>query len=132
MCLQGRVFQWQEDINVVVISAISSTKPCLSIWDFNFQPRNIAKRSSCPWNQPHILRKSDESLLSPDKSETQFCRRKTAEGDNVRINVSPKKHCTFLLFKGSAFPQIFFPIKWKFWGRHFFLIVNVWYTYLLL
>ena len=29
-----RVFQWQEDINVVVISAFSSTKPCLSFLKF--------------------------------------------------------------------------------------------------
>ena len=31
-----RVFQWQEDINDVVISALSSTKLCLSFWNFNF------------------------------------------------------------------------------------------------
>ena len=31
---QKIVFQWQEDINAVVISALSSTKPCLSSWKF--------------------------------------------------------------------------------------------------
>ena len=29
-----RVFQWQENINVVVISTLSSTKPCLSCLKF--------------------------------------------------------------------------------------------------
>ena len=33
--VQG-LFQWQEDINVVVISALSSTKPCLSFLKFQF------------------------------------------------------------------------------------------------
>ena len=40
------------------------------------------------------------------KSETRFCRRKTAKEDNVKINVSPSIPCTFLLFKASAFLQI--------------------------
>ena len=31
-----RVFRWQEDINVVVISALSSTKSCLSFLKFSF------------------------------------------------------------------------------------------------
>ena len=41
-------------------------------------------------------------------SDTQFCRRKTAE-DNPKINFSPNIPFTFLLFKGSAFLHIFFP-----------------------
>ena len=50
--------------------------------------------TSCPWNQPHFLMKSYKSLLSPKrnklniKSQTRFCRRKTAEGDNVKIYIS--------------------------------------------
>ena len=45
------------------------------------------------------------------KSETRFCRRKTAEDDNAKINVSPNIPCTFLLFKGSAFIQILLSLE---------------------
>ena len=31
-----KVLQWQEDINVVVINAPSSTNLCLSFWNVNF------------------------------------------------------------------------------------------------
>ena len=60
------------------------------------------------------LRNSDKSLLSPEqnklkKSETRFCRRKTAEENNAKINVSPNIPSTFFLFKTSTFLQIFFP-----------------------
>ena len=49
------------------------------------------------------------------KSETQFCRRKTAKDGNVKINVSSNIPCTFLLFEANAFLQIFFPKKnWSF------------------
>ena len=37
------------------------------------------------------------------KSETQFCRRKTAEDNNAKIKVFPN------IFKANAFLQIFFP-----------------------
>ena len=93
------------------------------------------KRSLCRWNQPHFLRNSDKSLfISRSKPiETnqrhEFCRRKTAQDDNTKINVFSNIRCTFLLFKGRAFLQIFFPITSKFWERQFSLIVNVWYTY---
>ena len=43
------------------------------------------------------------------KSETWFCRRKTAEDNNTKIKVFPNMPSTFLLFKASAFHQIFFP-----------------------
>ena len=43
------------------------------------------------------------------KSKTLFCRRKTAEDSNAKIKVSPNIPCTVLLFKASAFLQIFFP-----------------------
>ena len=49
------------------------------------------------------------------KSETQSCRRKRAEDNNAKINVSPNIHCTFLLFKTSTFCQIFFPRILLFW-----------------
>ena len=43
------------------------------------------------------------------ESETRFCRWKTAEDINAKIHVLPNIPCTFLLFKASAFLQIFFP-----------------------
>ena len=63
------------------------------------------------------------------KSETRFCSRKTAEDDYVNINVPSNITCTFLLFKVSAFLQIFFPRKSKFWERQFFSVVNVWHSF---
>ena len=38
-----------------------------------------------------------------------FVKRKTAEDNNAKTNVSPNIPCIFLLFKASAFFQIFFP-----------------------
>ena len=51
----ARVFQWQEDINIVWIIALSSTKPCVSFLKFLIfsQP-----------NQPNYWRNSDKSLFS--------------------------------------------------------------------
>ena len=43
------------------------------------------------------------------KSDTRFCRRKTAEDNNTKINDFPNIPCTCLLFKASVFLQIFFP-----------------------
>ena len=63
------------------------------------------------------------------KSETLFCRRKTAEGDNANTNVSPNISCTFLPYKVSAFLQVFFLRKSKIWERQFFSIVNVWHPF---
>ena len=75
-----------------------------------FWPRYLGKHSLCPWNQPHFLRNSDKSILSPrqNKSETWLCRQTTAEDNNHKRNISPNIPCTFLLFKASAFVQIFF------------------------
>ena len=42
------------------------------------------------------------------KSEKWFCRQKTAEDNNAKINISPNIPWTLLLFKASAFLQIFF------------------------
>ena len=52
----------------------------------------------------YLLSKTNEK-----KSETWFCRRTTVEDNNAKINVSPNKPCTFLLFKAGVFLQIFFP-----------------------
>ena len=46
---------------------------------------------------------------NPKQSETQFCRRKTAEDNDAKINVFPNIPGIFLLFKATAFLQIFFP-----------------------
>ena len=48
------------------------------------------------------------------KSETRFCRRKSAEDDNANINAPLNIPCTFLLFNVSAFLPFFFPRKSKF------------------
>ena len=82
--------------------------------NFNFQPRYLGKCLFCLYNQPHFLRNSDKSLFYlPSKtilkkSETWLCREKTAEDSNTKINFFPNIPCTFLLFKASAFLQVFF------------------------
>ena len=45
--------------------------------------------------------------------------------DNAKIKVSTNIPCTLLLFKGSTFLQIFFPIKSKFREGQIFLTGNV-------
>ena len=40
---------------------------CLRLWNFHLEPRFFGKRTSCPWNQPHLFMKSDKNLLSPVK-----------------------------------------------------------------
>ena len=68
---------------------------------------------------------SDKTLLSPEQDKLKeiwdtLCRRKTAENDNAKIKVSSNMPGTFLLFKASAFLQIFFSSKSKIWERQFF------------
>ena len=88
----------------------------------------LGLRSAAKWIQLFNL----ALCLIVGKKLESFCRRKTAEDDNAKINVFPNILCTFLLFKSSACLQILFPIKSKFWERQFFLAVNVWHTYLFL
>ena len=88
-------------------------------WDFSFWPRYLRKRLLCPWNQPHVLRNSDKSLLSLEQNKLKelrdwFCRRKRALDNNAKINLSPNIPFTFLLFEAIAFLQIFFPRKNQF------------------
>ena len=52
------------------------------------------------------------------KFETRFCRRKTTEGNNVKINVSMNIPCTFLLFEARVFLLIIFPRKTSFEVLH--------------
>ena len=100
-----RVLEWQKDINVVFQNRVST------FGNFNFYPRYFGKLSLCPWNQTYFLIKvfylSTKTNLQ--KSETRFCRPKTAEDNNTKINVFSNIPCTFLLFKTTAFLQIFFP-----------------------
>ena len=109
----------------------------IGFWNFNFQPRYLGKRSLCPGNQSHFLGNSVKAFYLPSKtnqkkSETRFCRPKSAEDSNAKINVSPNISCTFLIFKASAFFQIFVPkiyFSVKFWELQFFSIVNVWHSF---
>ena len=61
--------------------------------------------------------KSDKSLpnkTNQKKFQAWFCRKKTAEDNNLKINIFLNILCTFLLFKANAFLQIFFPRKTSF------------------
>ena len=129
-----RLFQWHEDINVVVIIALSSTKR-VSVFEILTFSQDI-------WRNVHYVREIKliskgipikafypPSKANQKKSETRFCRRKTAKEDNAKIIVSPNIPCTFMLFKASLFLQIFFPRKSKFWELQFFFIVNVWNSF---
>ena len=84
-CNNSSVFQVHEDINVIVISALTSTKPCLSFLKCYFLAKTFGKSSFCPRNQPHFLMNSDKSLLSPEQSKLKeeiwdmVCRWKTVE-----------------------------------------------------
>ena len=130
-----RVFQWQKDINVAVIIAPSSTK--------QFQFFEILIFSQDIWRNFHYVREinliSEGTLIkafylrrktNQKKSETRFCGRMTAEDNNSKINVSPNMPFIFLLFKASAYLQIFLPRKSKFWECQLFSIVNVWHSFI--
>ena len=79
---------------LILLSVLFHLQNDVSVfWNFNFQPKYLEKRSLYPCNQSHFLRNSDKSLLSPEqnklkKSEIWYCRRKTTEDSNVKINVS--------------------------------------------
>ena len=52
---------------------------------------------------PHEIRTASFSSERNKLKEIRFCRRKTPEDDNLKINVSPNIPFAFLLFKASAF-----------------------------
>ena len=54
------------------------------------------------------------SKTNQKKSETSFCKRKTVEDDNAENKRFPEYTLYLLLFKASAFLQIFLPRKSKF------------------
>ena len=77
-------------------------------WNFNFYSRHLGKRSLYP----------------------RFCRRRTAEDNKPKINVSWVYLVTFcssklVHFFKCSFREIYFSDK--FWERQFFSIVNVWH-----
>ena len=118
-----KVQGFSSDMKILMslLSVLFHLQNCVSVFlNFNFKPRYLRKRTLCPWNQPHFLRNSDKNLLSPEqnkfkKPETCFCRRKTVEDNNSKINVSPNIPYTFLLFKASAFlsEKCTFPIRFE-------------------
>ena len=104
---------------------------CVSVfWNFDFYPRCLGKHPLWSCNQSHFLRNSDKSLRHSLVDERQL---KTL----IPKKLSPNMTFTFLLFKASAFLQIFFPRNWisekyfsnKFWERQFFSVVNVWHFF---
>ena len=61
-----------------------------------------------------FCKNSHISLLSIEQNNLKeiweyFFRGKTSEDNNAKIKVFPDIPCTFLLFKASAFLQVFFP-----------------------
>ena len=114
------IFQWQENINVVVIGALSSTKLCLFF--------EILISSQDTWGKVHYVPKINlisqgtpiksfylPSKINYNKSETRFCWQKTTEDNNAKINVSPNTPSTFFLFKTGAFFQKIFQKSLLFW-----------------
>ena len=56
-------FSSDRKISMLLYSLPFHLKNCVSVfWNFNFQARYLGE---CSWNQPHFLRNSDKSLLSP-------------------------------------------------------------------
>ena len=85
LCLQSLLFHQQ---NWVLI-----------FWRFYLELRFFGKYSLSPWNQTNFLMKSDKDLspskINKKKIKTWYCRQKTAEVGNVKINVSLNLPCTF-------------------------------------
>ena len=77
----------------------------MSVWKFQFLAKIFGETLLCPEKQPYFLRNSDKRLLSPErrKTEIQFHKRKTGEGNSAKINICLNIHCPFFLFRASAF-----------------------------
>ena len=97
---------------------------CSFIYKIVYQCFEILIFSHDVWGNVHYVRKTNlifegsliKAFYVPNKifwkkSETRFCRRKTAEDSNAKINIFPNMPCTFSLFKASAVLQSFFPKK---------------------
>ena len=108
-------------------------------WNFNFWPRYFRKRSLCLWKQPHFLKNSDKSLLSPEQKKRNLrhgfvdkrqLKAIMPKSTFSRINLEPfcsSKHVHFFKF---SFREICFSDK--FWERQFFSIANVWHSFIYL
>ena len=90
-------------------------------WNFNFQPRYLFQDIS-----PYLLSKTNWK-----KSETRFCRRKTAEDNNDKINVSSNKLANFcssnlVHFFEFSFREMYLSLNCTcpFWERQFISIVK--------
>ena len=69
-------FSSDRKILILLLSVLFYLQNRVSVyWNFNFWPRYLGKRSLCPRNQPHFLRNSDKSLLSPRKKQIKRNRR---------------------------------------------------------
>ena len=102
----------------IVIITLSSQNRVSILWiffeSFNLELRFLGKCTWCPWNQPHFLTKSNKSpyLLCKKKGNLrQFCRWTTAEGDNVKINLSSNIPLSFCSSKFVHFFKISFREK---------------------
>ena len=52
-----------------LLSVFYHLRSCVSEFrNFNFYPSYLWKPSLCSWNQSHLLRNSDKSLLSPERN----------------------------------------------------------------
>ena len=54
MSLQSLLFHLQKRVSV--------------FGNFNLEPRFLGKNTSCPWNQPHFLKKSDKTFYLPNET----------------------------------------------------------------
>ena len=104
-----RVFQWQEDINVVVISALSSTKQCLSFLKFQFLAKIFRETFVMSLKSTSYFKEFWKKPLSPEQNKLKEIWDTVLQTKDTWRNASPNISCTFLLFKANEFLQIFFP-----------------------
>ena len=63
-------FYSERKILMLLLSVIFYLQNFVSVfWNFNFWPIYLGKGSLRPWNQPHFLKNSDKSLLSPEQKK---------------------------------------------------------------
>ena len=112
----ARVFQWQEYINVVGISALSSKKTMCQFFELLIFSQDILGNDHYVPELNNLILKGTlieafylSGKTNYKKSETWFRRWKSAEDNNAKINVSLNTPCAFFLFKARAFLQFLFP-----------------------
>ena len=114
-----RVFQQQEDTNVVVIIALSSTKLCLSFWNVHLGQRYLGKHISCSWNQSYFLMKSDKTLLSPKQNKRDL-KHIFVEERLLRTIMSKETFPPNIPFWSSKLLYFFKSSFWEKWVLSFF------------